>query len=172
MNLMVNLHGQFLLKHWESLKHGLEGSLVVFSRAGIRVLRDEAAEIRPGLVLAGVDDLSARRQFGEIDHAVERTLASRPPGAVILLSHSPWEVERAAALGAGLMLSGHTHDGQIWPFRYLVRLAYPYVTGRYAIAGMTLLVSRGTGFWGPPMRLFRRSEITVITLTRADGDTR
>ena len=53
-------------------------------------------------------------------------LANRPPGTTIFLCHSPWEVERAAELGADLMLSGHTHDGQIWPFTYLVRLMYPY----------------------------------------------
>jgi predicted MPP superfamily phosphohydrolase len=80
------------------------------------------------------------------------------------MSHSPWEVERAAELGVNLMLSGHTHAGQIWPFIFLVRLAYPYVSGRYDVNGMTLVVSRGTGFWGPPMRLLRRAEITAITL--------
>jgi predicted MPP superfamily phosphohydrolase len=48
-----------------------------------------------------------------------------------------------------------------------VRLVYPYVAGRYEVDGMTLLVSRGTGFWGPPMRLFRPSEINVITLKKA-----
>jgi predicted MPP superfamily phosphohydrolase len=59
-------------------------------------------------VLAGVDDLTARQQFGLENHPVEKVLAGRPPGAAILLSHSPWEAEVAAAAGAGLMLSGHT----------------------------------------------------------------
>lgn len=146
---------------------GLERSLAVFRNGGIQVLRDRAQEIAPGLVLAGVDDLTARRQFGLGDHPVERALANRPAGATIFLCHSPWEVERAAQLGADLMLSGHTHAGQIWPFRYLVRLMYPHVEGRYSVNGMTLIVSRGTGFWGPPMRLFKPAEITAITLTRA-----
>jgi uncharacterized protein len=145
---------------------GLEPSLAVFEAAGIRALRDRAVEAAPGLVVAGVDDLTARRQFGSEDHAVERALTGRPPGATIFLCHSPWQVERAAELGAAVMLSGHTHDGQIWPFTYLVRLVYPYVAGRYSVNGMTLIVSRGTGFWGPPMRLFRRSEITLIELQR------
>ena len=143
---------------------GLERSLRAFELAGIRLLRDEAVEVAPGLVLAGVDDLSARRQFGIDGRPVDRALSGRPPGATIYLSHSPWEAERAAELGADLMLSGHTHAGQIWPFVYLVRLAYPYASGRYEVNGLTLIVSRGTGFWGPPMRLFRRAEITVITL--------
>lgn len=148
---------------------GFDESLAVFRAAGIQLLRDRAAEVTPGLVLAGVDDLTARRQFGLSDHPVERALGNRPPGATVFLCHSPWQVERAAELGANLMLSGHTHDGQIWPFTYLVRLVYPYVAGRYAVNGMTLLVSRGTGFWGPPMRLFKPAEITLITLS-GDGN--
>ncbi|HEY3382469.1 MAG TPA: metallophosphoesterase [Vicinamibacterales bacterium] len=144
---------------------GLDGSLRVFADAGIRLLRDTSVEVAPGLVLAGVDDLTARRQFGQSDHPVDRTLAHRPPGSTVFLCHSPWQVERAAQLGVGLMLSGHTHDGQIWPFTYLVRMVYPYVAGRYAIDGMSLIVSRGTGFWGPPMRLFRRGEIVAITVS-------
>jgi uncharacterized protein len=144
---------------------GLDRSLEVFRAANIEVLRDRATQVAPGLVLAGVDDLTARRQFGISDHPVDRTLEGRPAGATVFLCHSPWQVERAAELGADLMLSGHTHDGQIWPFTYLVRLMYPYVAGRYAVNGMTLIVSRGTGFWGPPMRLFKRAEITAITLT-------
>jgi uncharacterized protein len=143
---------------------GFERSLRTFDVAGIRLVRDSSAEVAPGLVLAGVDDLSARRQFGIDGRPVDRALVARPPGITIYMSHSPWEVERAAELGANLMLSGHTHAGQIWPFIHLVRLAYPYVSGRYDVNGMTLIVSRGTGFWGPPMRLFRRSEIAAITL--------
>jgi uncharacterized protein len=113
-----------------------------------------------------VDDLSARRQFGVDGRPVDRALTDRPPGATIFLCHSPWEAERASELGADLMLSGHTHAGQIWPFTYLVKIAYPYVVGRFGVNGMTLIVSRGTGFWGPPMRLFSRGEITAITLRR------
>jgi len=143
---------------------GLDQALRVFEASGISLLRDSSAEIAPGLVMAGVDDLSARRQFGMDGHPVDRTLVHRPPGTTIYLCHSPWLVERAAELGVDLMLSGHTHAGQIWPFMYLVKTMYPYVAGRFSVNGMTLIVSRGTGFWGPPMRLFRRGEITAITL--------
>lgn len=143
---------------------GLDRSLRVFDASGITLLRDRATEIAPGLVLAGVDDLSARRQLGIDDHPVDRALAGRPAGTTIFMSHSPWSVERAAELGVNLMLSGHTHAGQIWPFTYVVKLMYPFVAGRFDVNGMTLVVSRGTGFWGPPMRLFRPGEITAITL--------
>jgi uncharacterized protein len=62
------------------------------------------------------------------------------------------------------MLCGHTHDGQIWPFGLLFRLTYPLVGGRYDVAGMPVIVCRGTGTWGPRMRLWRPGEILRITL--------
>ena len=143
---------------------GLDRSVALFEAAGYRVLRDSAAEVIPGFVLAGVDDLGARRRFGgRNDQAIGRALADRPPGAVVLLSHSPLQPEKAAALGVGLMLSGHTHSGQVWPFNYLVRLSNPLVGGRYEIGGMTVIVGRGTGTWGPRMRLWQPSEILRIT---------
>ncbi len=143
---------------------GLERSVKLFEEAGYTVLRDRWVEAVPGLVLAGVDDLTARRQFGVADHPVEKALAGRPPGATVLLSHTPWQAQKAAELGAGLMLSGHTHDGQIWPFGYLVRFTYPLMGGRYDVGGMSAIVCRGTGTWGPRMRLWRPSEIVRITL--------
>ena len=67
------------------------------------------------------------------------------------------------------MLSGHTHNGQIWPFTYVVRMFYPLVAGRYDVAGMPVIVCRGTGTWGPRMRLWSRGEITRITLRAPKG---
>jgi len=150
---------------------GLGRSVELLKAAGYTVLRDSAAEVAPGLVLAGVDDLGARRQFGQRDHAIEKALTARPPGAVIFLSHSPVfaGAEEAAARGAGLMLSGHTHGGQLWPFGLLVRMSTPFVAGRYEVAGMTVIVSRGTGTWGPRMRLWRPGEILKITLRAEPG---
>ena len=62
------------------------------------------------------------------------------------------------------MLSGHTHGGQIWPSKHLVRLATPFVAGRYTVGTAEFYVSRGTGFWGPPMRLFAPAEIAELVL--------
>ncbi|MGD1147293.1 MAG: metallophosphoesterase [Thermoanaerobaculaceae bacterium] len=143
---------------------GLDRSVKLFEEAGYTVLRDRWVEPAPGLILAGVDDLTARRQFGVDNHPVEKALAGRPHGATVLLSHTPWQAQKAAELGAGLMLSGHTHDGQIWPFGYLVQFTYPLMGGRYTVGGMTAIVCRGTGTWGPRMRLWRPSEIVRITL--------
>ncbi len=143
---------------------GVDESVRLFEDSGFTVLRDAAREIAPGLVLAGVDDLTARRQFGLPGGGIERALATRPPGATIFVSHTPWGADEAAARGAGLMLCGHTHDGQIVPFRFFVKLTYPLIAGRYEVGGMPVIVSRGVGTWGPPMRLFKRSEIVRITL--------
>jgi predicted MPP superfamily phosphohydrolase len=132
--------------------------------AGYTVLRDRSVVVVPGLVVAGVDDLTARRQFGLGNEAVRKALANRAAGATLLLSHTPWQAAAAAAGGAGLMLSGHTHAGQIWPFSYLVSRQYPIWRGRYEVNGMTAIVCRGTGTWGPRMRLWRPSELLFIRL--------
>jgi hypothetical protein len=144
---------------------GFESSVRLLEDAGFRVLRDQWAEVRPGLLIAGVDDLTARRRYGQDGNFVEQALAGRPANAAtIFVSHTPWEAERAARDGAGLMLSGHTHNGQIWPFSYIVRLIHPLLGGRYEVNGMAVIVCRGTGTWGPRMRLWRRSEMVRITL--------
>jgi hypothetical protein len=146
---------------------GLERSVRLLEGAGFRVLRDRHELAAPGLVLAGVDDLTARTQFGAENHAIDRALANRPNGATILLSHSPWQAEKAAGAGIGLMLSGHTHNGQVWPFNYFVRIRYPLLAGRYEVNGMTAIVCRGTGTWGPRMRLWKPSEMVRVTLRAA-----
>jgi uncharacterized protein len=146
---------------------GVDHCVAVLEDAGIHVLRDRWTELRPGLVLAGVDDLTRRRRSAKEKDLVSPALAGRPAGATILMSHTPWETDEAARAGVGLMLSGHTHNGQIWPFTYLVKLMYPHVYGDYRIGDLTLIVCRGTGTWGPRMRLWRRSELLRITLRRA-----
>ena len=74
-------------------------------------------------------------------------------------------MEQARAAGVDLQLSGHTHGGQIWPFHYLVRLDQPVLQGLSRHGERTqLYTSRGTGFWGPPFRIFAPSEITLLTL--------
>jgi predicted MPP superfamily phosphohydrolase len=132
--------------------------------AGFNVLHDHWAEVRPGLILAGVDDLTSRHRAGRDSGAVRRALTGRPAGATVLLSHTPWQAEDAAKAGAGLMLAAHTHGGQIWPFNYLSATRYPLQAGPYVVDGMPVIVSRGTGTWGPRMRLWLPSEILRVTL--------
>ena len=140
------------------------GNMSLFHAANFKLLRNSWTEIKPGLVLAGLDDLTAVHRNGLSGDPVTQTLMEHPAGAIILLSHTPWETEKAAKAGVDLMLSGHTHGGQIWPFDYLVRSRYPLLEGRYEIDGMTVIVCRGTGTWGPRMRLWRPSEILRVTL--------
>jgi hypothetical protein len=148
--------------------HGGRGtSARLLEETGFHVLHDRWAEVRPGFILAGVDDLTSRRRSGQGGDPVGQALAGRPAGATILLSHTPWEAERAAAAGSGLMLCGHTHGGQIWPFDYLVSTVYPLLGGRYEVDGMSVIVCRGTGTWGPRMRLWRPSEILRVRLRAA-----
>jgi uncharacterized protein len=161
-------HGVFVVTGNHEFYAGPEPILDLFRRADFRVLRDEHVEVIPGLVLAGVDDPSFRKR-GRRDQslALVQSLSNRPSGATIFLSHTPIFAEQAAQHGANLMLSGHTHNGQIWPFQYIVRLAFRLVTGRYNVNTMTAIIGRGTGTWGPRMRLWQRSEILRITLRSA-----
>jgi predicted MPP superfamily phosphohydrolase len=140
------------------------GKMGTFEKANFKLLRNGWAEIKPRLVLAGVEDLTVRRRNPQSGDPISQALEGRPPGATIFLSHTPWQVERVAKAGVGLMLSGHTHGGQIWPFDYLVRSWYPLLEGRYEVDGMTVIVCRGTGTWGPRMRLWRPGEILHVTL--------
>jgi predicted MPP superfamily phosphohydrolase len=146
---------------------GIERSLSVFEQGGVKVLRDQRAEVAPGLALAGVDDVTVHRPRPSFEHALEQALSPKSSGATILLSHTPVGMAKAAQLGAGLMLSGHTHHGQVWPFGYLVERRYGVLGGRYEIGGMPLIVSRGAGTWGPRMRLWHPSEIVLLRLRAA-----
>lgn len=145
---------------------GVDRCVSTLEEGGVHVLRDRWTELTPGLVLAGVDDLTTRRRGAKEKDLVTPALAGRPSGATILMSHTPWEIEDAARANVGLMLSGHTHNGQIWPFTYLVKLVYPQIYGDYKIGDLTLIVCRGTGTWGPRMRLWNRSELLRITLRK------
>jgi predicted MPP superfamily phosphohydrolase len=122
------------------------------------------------LVVAGVDDATAKSSgltgHGEnMDAALAGADRSLP---VLLLAHQPKQVAHAVRAGVDLQVSGHTHGGQIWPFNFLVRLDQPVVHGLSRHGDRTqLYTSRGTGFWGPPFRVFAPSEITLLTLRRA-----
>lgn len=145
--------------------HGDHGAAITMTEdAGVVWLRDRWFEVRPGLILAGVDDLTSSWRRGNLDNVVSGVLQGRPPGTTILLSHSAWQAEQAANAGVGLMLSGHNHGGQIWPFGYVVQQFYPMLVGRHEVNRMTVIVSRGTGLWGPRMRLWLPGEIIEVTL--------
>jgi len=150
--------------------HGDSGNMRLFEEAGFQLLSDRWFEIQPGFILAGVDDLTTLHRRGQSGDPITKTLSGRPAGVTVLLSHTPWQSETAARAGVGLMLSGHTHGGQIWPFGYLIGLRYPFLAGRYEVNGMTVIVCRGTGTWGPRMRLWHPGEILRVTLRTGETE--
>lgn len=148
-----------------------DNSADLFEKAGIPVLRGKWKELKSGLILAGVDSIHRRMERQGADlHSITQVLANLPYGAVILLSHFPQEAEGAANAGADLMLCGHTHGGQIWPFSYIVKAFYPLLAGEYDVNGMPVIVTRGAGTWGPRMRLWKRGEILRVTLMTIDDN--
>jgi predicted MPP superfamily phosphohydrolase len=149
---------------------GLAEWLPELERLGIKILRNRHvtldADKDGGWVLAGIDDWKGDSvepgQGPDMERALNGIDPQRP---VILLSHQPKAMFDAARAGVGLVLSGHTHGGQIWPFGIAVRLQQrSFLQGLYKVEGSQLYVSPGTGYWGPPMRLGTRAEITHITL--------
>ena len=144
--------------------YGGPPTIQALEEGNVKMLRNSWAEVRPGLLLAGVEEQTFSRQPADGAGRITKALAGRPSGATILLSHKPWLAEEAAKHGVDLMLSGHTHGGQIWPFNYLVQRFFPLLAGRYKVNGMPVLVCRGTGTWGAPMRLWQPGEIMKITL--------
>jgi len=122
----------------------------------IRWLRNEAVDFN-GVRIIGVDN-----SYGT--ELLQSVLGRTPPSPAytVLLNHHPTGFAIAAHRGIGLTLSGHVHNGQIWPFKYVVGLFYPYLKGLHANGGAYLNVSTGTGIWGPPMRLGSHSEIVLL----------
>lgn len=129
-----------------------------------RVMEHNGAE----WVLGGVTDYSAPSIIP--NHVSDPEIAFRgaPTTALrVLLAHQPRSYYATKGLEVDLQLSGHTHGGQIWPFTYLVLLQNPFIAGLHRVWGsMWLYISRGTGYWGPPMRVAAPSEITVLTLRK------
>jgi hypothetical protein len=174
-------HGAFFVTGNHDYYSGADPWLDTVRALGIRPLRNERVEIRANGVafdLAGVDDHRGYLFGPGHGEDVARAFAGRDPQrAIVLLAHDPSTFKAAAPLGVDLQISGHTHGGQIWPFGYLVRLALTFVAGHYRRGDAQLFVSRGTGFWGPPMRLGAPAEIAEIVLRaplapgagRADG---
>lgn len=167
-------HGVFFVTGNHDYYSGADAWIDHLRGLGWRVLRNERVTIGDrddGFDLAGVDDHRAAHHFGG-DHGedLSSALDGRDPArALVLLAHDPSTFRAAARRGVDLQVSGHTHGGQIWPFGLLVRLFVPRVAGRLERGGSLLLVSRGTGYWGPPMRLGAPAEITEIVVRRRGG---
>ncbi|HEU4726282.1 MAG TPA: metallophosphoesterase [Kofleriaceae bacterium] len=164
-------HGVYAVTGNHEYYSGADEWIAELTRLGARYLRNQRVAIGDGAAqfdLAGVDDYSAAGWPGHGED-LAAALGGRDPGrAVVLLAHQPRQVRNAARHGVDLQLSGHTHGGQIWPWHYIVRLQQGgLLAGRYDVDGTQLYVSRGCGYWGPPVRLLAPLEITRVILRAA-----
>jgi uncharacterized protein len=136
---------------------------------GVQVLRNRHVSIGDAggaLDLVGVDDWSGGRRRGKKGYDLDLALAGRNEDrAAVLLAHQPANFKVAAERGVDLQLSGHTHGGQLFPMTLFIGLAWEHSAGLYRHGDSHIYVSRGCGFWGPPMRVGSPPEIVKLVLT-------
>jgi len=151
---------------------GLAESVELLQRAGMQVLRNSTYAIPGVICIAGLDDASAARQFGQrlasISEVIQDGDLVLP---VVLLHHTPTRYKEAAEAGVDLMLCGHTHGGQLWPFDYITRAVYGVKRGFSRIKDMNFYLTTGAGTWGPPMRVGAAPEIVVFIMTNTNPNT-
>ncbi len=158
-------YGKYTVTGNHEFHAGLQHSREITERAGFKMLRGESVFPAEGISITGVDDRALVRHG--IKPSVEESSLLQSLDSTrfrILLKHQP-EIRQSSLGLFDLQLSGHTHGGQIFPFRIMVRLFYPYVSGLHDLGkGSSLFVNRGTGTWGPVMRFLTPPEVTVIDL--------
>ena len=147
---------------------GIAGAEAYAARAGFRVLSATGVTLENKITIVGVDDSTP--SHGGTHPGEAEILAAFPDDTfLLLLKHQP-VIDPAAAGRFDLQLSGHIHGGQIFPFHLLTRFAYRVAPGlTRAGTGGWLYTSRGTGTWGPPLRVLAPAELTVIELLAGSG---
>ena len=164
-------HGTFVVTGNHEYYSGAHSWIRELEGYGHRVLLNEHVVIEHAgarIAIAGVTDFSAHHFDPEHRSDPRAALDGVPLDAVkVLLAHQPRTAPHAHEHGYHLQISGHTHGGQFWPWNHFVKLQQPFTAGLHRLGEMWIYISRGTGYWGPPMRFGSPSEITRITLTRA-----
>ena len=144
---------------------GVDRAVEYLTSHGIHIIRDSVVKINNSFYLAGREDLNIDRFSGRTRKSAEELLKLAGEDLpVILLDHQPFNLDQAAAAGACLQLSGHTHHGQLWPVNFITRAVYDISRGYGEVDGMKVYVSNGIGTWGPPMRLGSRPEIVFLKI--------
>jgi predicted MPP superfamily phosphohydrolase len=149
---------------------GADAWCTALHKMGIQVLRNRRVSIgggpgAPSFDLIGVDDYGQTVRVDGTGYDLDRAVEGRDPDRpAVLLAHRPNDFDRAASLGLGLQLSGHTHGGQTFPFTAVARLIWPRCAGLFENGEARMYVSRGVGFVGPPLRAGSPPEIVRITL--------
>lgn len=157
---------------------GAERCVELLRGFGVTVLRDEWRSAGDEAIVIGREDMTSIRRFGSADRrslfeiaygdAFDRLKESVP---ILVMDHQPLALQEAASFGADLQVSGHTHNGQLWPFGYVVSAMFECPYGLYKKDETHYYISSGGGIWGPPVRTSGRSEIAVIDLIpRGDHD--
>ena len=139
-----------------------------FKHANMKVLKDDVVHLdNVGITFIGRDDFSSSRYDIKRASLPDLMVFSNTNKPIILLDHQPHDLDEPANLGVDLMISGHTHAGQVFPINLIEKLIYKNNYGIYKNTKQhfTSIVSSGFGFWGPPIRLMTRSEIVVIDVT-------
>ena len=136
----------------------LEDILQRLDNLGVKILRSDTLHFRKDIQIIGIDDMEDPLQVEkELKH-----IALDAGAFKLLLYHRPRGLEAAAEHGIDLILSGHTHNGQIFPFNLIVKRVFERIIGMYSLGETRQYVSQGTGTWGPVMRLGTYSEITLF----------
>ena len=163
---MRGKHGVFYVTGNHEYYHGGSNWEAEGRRLGFTVLHNEHRVVADGkLVIGGVTDLEGARFSQAHAPRVDLAFAGAPASVPrILLAHQPRFARAAKDALVSLMLSGHTHGGQIFPFMVFVRLQQPVIGGFEVIHGVPTYTSNGTGYWGPPFRIGARGEVTELTL--------
>ncbi|HVN25767.1 MAG TPA: metallophosphoesterase [Syntrophorhabdales bacterium] len=162
-------YGKFAITGNHEYYAGIEQAVAFTKEAGFTMLRGERANVGEFLTIVGLDDPAGPGMI-KGDGDLEGKLLALPSGGrfILLLKHRP-DVEQASLGRFDLQLSGHLHKGQIFPFRFFVRLFYPMYTGLYALdRNSSLYVSAGSGTWGPPIRFLAPPKVTLIELVHAE----
>jgi predicted MPP superfamily phosphohydrolase len=174
LGLLKAQHGTFFIPGNHEYFWNAEEWIAEYTRLGIIPLINQHHVIQKGsakIALGGLPDVVGPRFISSHVMDVPRTFSNAPDGALrVLLAHNPKPVilDEAVRAGVALQISGHTHAGQFYPFAFFVGIAHKYISGRYTHTcpdgQCELYVNRGTGYWGPPIRLGIRPEITKIVL--------
>jgi predicted MPP superfamily phosphohydrolase len=172
INELKNLkskYGTYFIVGNHEYFHDIDEIVEKIKSLGITVLENQNCYIgnkEYGFNLVGIYDLfgnKANHHIPDLKSAIQGINTNSP---TVLLSHQPKFILENNVENIDLVLSGHTHGGQIYPFRILVSLQQKYVAGLYQHSKNTqIYINRGTGFWGPPMRLGSKPEITLINLS-------
>jgi uncharacterized protein len=144
---------------------GAKRTIPYIESKGIRILKDEIVEIEGGIQLIGRLDRDSKRFYGKERKTVEELVRgidlSKP---VIMLDHQPFELSETEKYGIDLQLSGHTHNGQMWPLNYITARIYELSYGYLKRGSTQYIVSSGYGLWGPRVRSGSRSEVLIINI--------